>query len=742
MGRRGVEGAAIHVPLASASFEEFFASEYPRLIPLLHPLVGHRAHAETTAMNVLDDVRRRWDEVSADQDLAWSTHRKALQRATRRSSRARRGAGDATAGSTLPDPELWAAVRRLPRREQFVIALHYVDFMPLGEVAAVIGCTPATLTSLMTSAHASLAKALPAVGSASPLNRSPFERIDARLRSAGDLFRASAPGTAESAGRLTSARVARRRRWIVPVSIAAAAAVTTLTIVVVRRGDDTESAPSDNVPVMLAPPPTSATASTITETSTTFERIQVIEPAPRFEARYDRPTGYMWISSNWDWDGENGSCITLSRPNAPPAPEELQPPPDDMTGCVEGGRHDVVLTARIGRRLVHLTKDVGANDWNLAALPFGLRLCNATTDELGLEPRVLYEVACIPGGLQLRRFATRPDDQLTIIGNGGAALTANKVFDGDEPSRSGRQLYFGMDAPGLDIYVTSSPNAGTTCYIATVAGESGWYDACAGTNTPGGLLLVSDKASYLIRHDGRRASAAEMRPRLDGTIVGCADNQLRSLRHVDSHGLWDGVACAGSVLLATQPPGLSRPDADAHTEYWVAAVRGDRWQTIVAGDEASARTVVRCGGGMPCSEDGRVSPFPVGAIPAWGYDGVSMVDDVTADVRSLVGGPTDLATIGIRVSEHPPGSDGRPVSTVDDYNSFDIAIGPRHRYLDGDIRIVTTTYFNPSQQGRSIYFVVWTTRVPGSRDWSVRAAYRVTNCFTETGVALECDDDG
>jgi DNA-directed RNA polymerase specialized sigma24 family protein len=740
MGRRGDEGAAIHVPLASASFEEFFASEYPRLIPLLHPLVGERAHAEAIAMNVLDEVRRRWDEVSADQDLAWSTHRKALQRATRRSPRTRRGGGDATATSTLPDPELWAAVRRLPRREQFVVALHYVDFMPLGEVAAVIGCTPSTLTSLMTSAHASLAKSLPADGSASPRDGSPFERIDARLRTAGDLLRASAPDTAESAGQLTSVRAARRRRWIVPVSITTAAAATTLAVVVVSRGDDTESAPSDSVPVTVAPPPTSGAPSTITETSTTFERIQIIEPAPRFEARYDRPTGYMWISSNWDWDGENGSCITLSRPKSPPAPEDLESP-ENITGCVEGGRHDVVLTARIGRRLIHLTKDFRANDWNLAALPFGLRLCDATTDELGLEPRILYEVACTRSGVQIRRFGTRPDDPLTIIDDGGTALTAKKVFDGDEPSRSGRELYFGMDAPGLDIYVTSPPSAATTCYIATVAGKPGWYDACAGTDTPGGFLLVADRASYLIRHDGPRVSAAEVRPAPDGTSVGCNDGQLRSLRHVDSHGIWDGVACAGSVLLATQPPGLSRPDPDAHTEYWVAAVDGGRWQTIVAGDEASARTVVRCGGGMPCSEAGRVSPLPVGAIPPWGYGTASMVDDVTADVRALVGGPTDLATIGIRVSEHPPGSGGRPVSTVDDFDSFDIAIGPRHRYLDEDIRIVTTTYFNPNQQGRSIYFVVWTTREPRSRDWSVRAAYRVTNCFTETGNPVSCDDD-
>ena len=49
----------------------------------------------------------------------------------------------------MPTPALWSAVRHLPRLQRSVVALYYVDDMPIAEVATVLGVSPGTVkTSL------------------------------------------------------------------------------------------------------------------------------------------------------------------------------------------------------------------------------------------------------------------------------------------------------------------------------------------------------------------------------------------------------------------------------------------------------------------------------------------------------------------------------------------------------------------------------------------------------------------
>jgi RNA polymerase sigma-70 factor (sigma-E family) len=62
--------------------------------------------------------------------------------------------GDAGAGSELRIA-LWAALRRLSKRQRTVVVLRYFEDLPEGEVAALLGCPVGTVRS---TAHRSLAK--------------------------------------------------------------------------------------------------------------------------------------------------------------------------------------------------------------------------------------------------------------------------------------------------------------------------------------------------------------------------------------------------------------------------------------------------------------------------------------------------------------------------------------------------------------------------------------------------------
>ena len=97
---------------------------------------------------------RRWEEVASLElpyawvrrvcvNLATSVVRRRIveARALLKISRRRSDVSELDAD----DGELWAAVRRLPRRQTQCIALRYVYDLPLAEIAAVIGCAEGTV---------------------------------------------------------------------------------------------------------------------------------------------------------------------------------------------------------------------------------------------------------------------------------------------------------------------------------------------------------------------------------------------------------------------------------------------------------------------------------------------------------------------------------------------------------------------------------------------------------------------
>ena len=151
------------------SFDDFFRTEYPRLVPMLHAVLGDRSRAEDLAQEALAAAQRAWAKVGGyDRPGAW-VRRVALNRASNvRRSRGREavalrrlGPSDpATAETLLGDENLWRLVRELPDQQRFAVALHYVEDRPIADIAAVLGCSEGAVKTHLSRARATLARRL------------------------------------------------------------------------------------------------------------------------------------------------------------------------------------------------------------------------------------------------------------------------------------------------------------------------------------------------------------------------------------------------------------------------------------------------------------------------------------------------------------------------------------------------------------------------------------------------------
>jgi RNA polymerase sigma-70 factor (ECF subfamily) len=154
-----------------AAFEAFYRAERPRVLAVVILLTGDRAAAEDVVQDAFAAALRRWGTVGGyDRPGDW-VKRVALNRAI---SRFRRGRNERAAltrvagepararatGADLDGDPLWAAVRRLPRRQAQVIALMYVDDLSTERVAAALGCSVGAVKSHLHRAKRHLAAEL------------------------------------------------------------------------------------------------------------------------------------------------------------------------------------------------------------------------------------------------------------------------------------------------------------------------------------------------------------------------------------------------------------------------------------------------------------------------------------------------------------------------------------------------------------------------------------------------------
>ncbi len=162
------EAAGQHLPVVE-TFDGFFRREYPRLVTLARGLSGSAEHAEDIAQEAMVVMLRRWDEVPPlDNPSAYARRTCAnLAVSSRRRRWAEMRAFLRVAGRREPLPALpdaddrfWDEVRRLPRREAQVVALHYGCDVSVVDIGEVLGIAEGTVKAHLSHARSRLSDSL------------------------------------------------------------------------------------------------------------------------------------------------------------------------------------------------------------------------------------------------------------------------------------------------------------------------------------------------------------------------------------------------------------------------------------------------------------------------------------------------------------------------------------------------------------------------------------------------------
>jgi len=158
------------VEAAPERFEDFYMREYFAVVGLAYALSGSRWAAEDLAQEAFIAAHRDWDRISAyDRPGAWVRRVVAnlsvsafRRRVAEAKALARIAFGQAAEVPDLAsdDPEFWAAIRALPRRQAQVVALHYLEDRSIAEVAEILDVTHGTVKRHLHDGRAALARRL------------------------------------------------------------------------------------------------------------------------------------------------------------------------------------------------------------------------------------------------------------------------------------------------------------------------------------------------------------------------------------------------------------------------------------------------------------------------------------------------------------------------------------------------------------------------------------------------------
>jgi RNA polymerase sigma-70 factor (ECF subfamily) len=150
-------------------FDEFYTSQFHVVLRVVGGITPNRAIASEVTQESFLAAHRHWSKISGyDRPELW-VRRVAINRAL---SFRRRAANEAVAlarsvlrrepVSEAPstDSEVWAEVRRLPRRQASMIALVYIDDLPIADAADVLGISVPTAKTHLQRARRTLADRL------------------------------------------------------------------------------------------------------------------------------------------------------------------------------------------------------------------------------------------------------------------------------------------------------------------------------------------------------------------------------------------------------------------------------------------------------------------------------------------------------------------------------------------------------------------------------------------------------
>ncbi len=152
------------------AFEDFYSREFAMVVGLAYALSGSRWVAEDLAQEAFLAAHRDWDRVGGyDGPGVWvrrvvanlsasAFRRRAIE--AKALTRVALGRTPVLPELSADDSEFWGAVRSLPRRQAQVIALHYLEDMPVAEIARVLGTAEGTVKKHLHDGRKSLARRL------------------------------------------------------------------------------------------------------------------------------------------------------------------------------------------------------------------------------------------------------------------------------------------------------------------------------------------------------------------------------------------------------------------------------------------------------------------------------------------------------------------------------------------------------------------------------------------------------
>jgi RNA polymerase sigma-70 factor (sigma-E family) len=149
----------------SATFEQLYIDAYGPMVRLAHLLTGSNRQAEELVQDAFVRVYGHWADVEHPRaDLRQAVVNACRSQQRRHGRELRHGPGAAARAAASLDPEadlIRDALAVLSDRQRKAVVLRYYEDLPEAEIAAILGCRPGTVKSLLSRALAQLREVLP-----------------------------------------------------------------------------------------------------------------------------------------------------------------------------------------------------------------------------------------------------------------------------------------------------------------------------------------------------------------------------------------------------------------------------------------------------------------------------------------------------------------------------------------------------------------------------------------------------
>jgi RNA polymerase sigma factor (sigma-70 family) len=147
------------------SFDDLFRREFVAITRTAYLVVGDWEVAREIAQDAFVQALRNWPKVQRFERPGGWVRRVAIRDAVRSRARDARGrdlpvnAAGGSGDTTALTVDVRTALLTLPPRQRAVIALYYLDDLPVGEIATMLGCSDGTVkTHLARGRHALAAR--------------------------------------------------------------------------------------------------------------------------------------------------------------------------------------------------------------------------------------------------------------------------------------------------------------------------------------------------------------------------------------------------------------------------------------------------------------------------------------------------------------------------------------------------------------------------------------------------------